>query len=169
MEFIVIILIFINLSCVTLDSDIRYYEAIEEVKSGNIDFAFLKLNNYLRENPNSIYDQEIRFAISEYYFQIKDYRDAIKQLTKYIIDYPEEKNTVFAKALLYKTLLEYKEDPLLAERLKETFFSKFIFLIFSDSKIKYYKSILNNTYKIVEYVDKIEVFKNDRLFLKITP
>ncbi len=105
----------------------------------------------------------------EYYVQIKDYRDAINELTKYIIDYPESKNSVIARIILYKTILDYNVEPSLLEKLKEQFFSKSLFLVFSDSKIKYYNSILNNTYKIVDYVDRIEIFKNDELFLKITP
>lgn len=169
LKFAVAILIFINLSCITSTQDSQYYDALKEAKSGNADFAFMKLNNYLRENPDSIHTQEIRFAIGEYYFQIKDYRDAIYKLTDYIKDYPKDESIIFAQAILYKILLEYKKEPQLIQNLKENFFSKSLFLIFSESKAKYYKSILNNTYKIVDYVDKIEIFKNNGLFLKITP
>lgn len=168
-EFVTIILIFINLSCITPVRDSQYYDCLKEVKAGNIDFAFMKLNNYLRENPASIHIKEIRFAIAEYYFQIKDYSDAIYKLIAYIKDYQGEESVIFAQALLYRILLEYKQTPELVEKIREKFFSKSLFLIFSDSKIKYYKSILNNTYKIVDYIDKIEVFKNNDPFLKITP
>jgi len=169
MEFLIFILIFSNLSCISLSKDRQYYDAMEDVKSGSLDFAFMKFNNYLREHPNSTYAPKIRFAISEYYFQTKDYRDAIDELTKYIINYPNEKNTIFAQAIFYKALLDYRTEPLLVEKLKEAFFSKSIFLIFSDSKTKSYKSILNNNYKIVDYIDKIEVFKNDELLFEIAP
>lgn len=169
MHILIFILIFINLSCISLSKDRQYYDAMEDVKSGSLDFAFMKLNNHLREHPNSTYAPKIKFAISEYYFQTKDYRDAIDELTRYILDYPNEKNTIFAQAILYKALLDYKNESSLAEKLKEAFFSKSIFLIFSDSKTKSYKSILNNNYKIVDYIDKIEVFKNDELLFEIAP
>lgn len=168
-KFALLILVFVNLSCNTTTGDIRYHDAIKEIKSGNIDFAFMKLNNYLRDNPDSIHAREIRFAKGEYYFQIKDYRDAVNELGNYIVDYPKEKNTIFAQAMLYKILLEYKSEPALQEKLKKLFFSNSVFLIFSDSKTKYYKSILNNSYKILDYVDKIEVFKNNELLFQITP
>lgn len=166
---IIFILIWINLSCASLNRDKAYWEAAQEGKAGNIDFAFLQLTDYLRENPDSIYAPHARFAICEYYLENKGYRDAIEHLTKYIIDYREEKNIVFARAMLYKILMEYKDEPQFVEKIKESLFSKSVFLIFSESKTKQYKSIFNNTYQIIDYVDKIEVFKNGQLILKITP
>jgi len=168
-ESLVIILIFISLSCASLARENLYYDALREIKYGNTDFAFMKLNNYLRECPDSIHTQKIRFAIAEYYFQIQDHHDAIYRLTEYIKDYQEDKSTVFAWALLYKIISDYNKEPLLIEKIKEKFFAKSLFLIFSDSKVKHYRSILNNTYKIAEYVNKIEISKNDELLLKITP
>lgn len=167
-EFTVIIFMLINLSCTTTP-DLHYKEAMKEIKSGNIDFAFMELKTYLRENPDSIHTREIRFAICEYYFQIKDYRDAIYKLMDYIIDYPQDASTIPAKALLYKGLLEYNKEPELLQKLKESFFSKSLFLIFSETKTKNYKSLLNNTYKIIDYIDRVEIFRNNDLILKITP
>ena len=91
------------------------------------------------------------------------------KLSEYIKDYPDDKTAIFAQALLYKIILEGNQQPQLIEKMKENFFSKSLFLIFSKSKIKSYNSILNNTYEIADYVDKIEIFKNNGLFLKITP
>lgn len=169
MKFLILILILVNLSCATLSRDRLYYDALEEIKTGHLDFAFMKLNDYLREYPNSIHTREIKFALIEYYFQSQNYRDCLDELTRYIIDYSLEENRVFAQAILYKALLDYKSEPLLAEKLRQSFFSKSIFLIFSESKTKSYKSILNNRYKIIDYVDKVEVLKNNELFFKISP
>lgn len=168
-KFLVIIFIFVNLSCATFSEESEYRAILKEIRIGDVDFSFVKLKNYSKEHPDSIYNPEIKFAIGEYYFQIKDYHDAINELTRYILDYPNDKRTIFAKAVLYKILLEYKDEPALLEKLKDNFFSAPIFFIFSDTKIKYYSSILNNCYKIVEHVDKIEVFRNEELFLKVTP
>jgi predicted Zn-dependent protease len=166
---IALILVFTNISCNTASRDIRYDSAMKEIELGNMDFAFMELRGYLRENPGSIHAPQIKFAACEYYFLASDYRDAISELTQYITGYPFEKNTIFAQAILYKILLEHKGDTAVLEKLKELFFSKSVFLIFSESKTKQYKSILNNNYRIMDYVDKIEIFKNDELFLKITP
>lgn len=166
---LIIISIFTSLSCATITRDNQYYEALKEIKAGNIDFAFIKLNNYLREYPNSVNDKKARFAVAEYLFQIRDYHSAIYKLAEYIKDYPQDESTIFMRAILYKILLEYEKEPELMKTMKENLFSESLFLIFSESKIRYYKSILNNTYKIMDYVDKIEVYKNNDLLLKITP
>lgn len=165
---VIILLAFTSLSCLS-DRSNFYYEAMEDIKSKNIDFAFIKLNSYLRENPDSPNAPQIKFAIIEYYFQTNNYSAAIDELTKYINGYPAENNTVFAQTLLYKILSENKEDSPLLEKLKEAFFSKSIFLTFSDSKIKSYTSIFGNKYKVVDYVDRIEVFKNKELLFEIKP
>jgi len=167
--FLIITLVFINLSCATLNREDEYCSILKEARRGETDFAFIKLKDYLREKPETTHKTGIRFAMCEYYLQTNNYRDAISELTKYIIDYPEDKSTVFARAILYKILIEYNGDPLVIEKLKKVFFSNYLFLAFSKSKAKSYTSIFNNTYKIIEYVDKIEVFKNNALFLKITP
>lgn len=168
-KLILFVLALFNLSCGTLKNDLTYTSAVQEAKSGNVGFAFMQLRDYLRQYPDSPHTCEIKFAIGEYYFQIKDYREAIGELSKYIMDYPHEKNTIFAKALLYKAILEYKNEPPTLEKLKELFFSKSIFLIFTDAKTRSYHSVLNNNYKILDYVDRIEVFKNSELFFEITP
>jgi len=167
--YLVLFLVLLNLSCATSTGQNRYREITRDAKAGNIDFAFIKLNSYLKDFPDSIHVPEARFALCEYYFQINDYRSAIYKLRDYITDFPEEKATIFAQMILYKILSEYKKEPALIEKIKESLFSKSIFLVFSDAKVKYYKSSLNNIYRISNYVDKIEVFKNNDLFLKITP
>jgi tetratricopeptide (TPR) repeat protein len=167
-KFWIIILIFINLSCGT-PALVRYQDALRDARSGNIDFAFLKLKNYLLEYPDSSHTKEIKFAIGEYYLQVQDFRDAIYKLSDYIKDYTGDGSIIFAQALLYKALLEYKKEPQLIEKIKESFFSKSLFLFFSKSKTKYHKSILNNTYKILNYLDKIEILRNNEIILKITP
>lgn len=166
----IIALSIINTSCMTITKDNQYYyTAIEEARLGNFDFAFMNLNNYIWEYPDSIHTKDVKFAIAEYYFQTNNFRDAIYKLSEFIHDYHEEDTAIFAQALLYNAILKYKTEPKLTEKIKEAFFSKSIFLIFSELKVKQYKSILNNSYKIVDYIDRIEVFKNNELFLKITP
>lgn len=166
-ELSIFILILTGLSCAT--SRTEYHGIVREIKRGELDFAFLKLKDYLKEHPESTYVPRVRFAICEYYFQRKNYRNAIEELYKYIVDYPEDKSAVFTQAILYKILLEYRDESPLLEKLRKIFFSKYLFLVFSEAKIKHYRSIMNNTYKIVEYIDRMEFYKNNELFFKIAP
>lgn len=169
-SFAITIVALLNLSCVTPPVDDQgFYHALKEIHLGNIDFGFMELKGYLQQHPNSIHTQKIRFGICEYYFQIEAYRDAIFKLTDYIKDYPADESTVFAKALLYSAIAKYNQEPEVIEKIKEGFFSKSLFSIFFESKNRAYKSLLNNAYKIIDYSGEIGVFKNNELFLKITP
>jgi outer membrane protein assembly factor BamD (BamD/ComL family) len=163
------LLVLTNISCATFGRDNRYFSILNEIRSENINFGFMKLSNYLRDNPGTRHTQDIRFSKAEYYLQIQDYYDAANELNAYITDFPNGINTIFAYCLLYKISSEYPEDPEFIVALKEKFFNKSLFLVFSESKTKSYKSALNNEYKIVEYVDRIEVFKNNEPFIKVTP
>ena len=156
----------LGLSCASTTNDL-YQDAKEDIELRSYDFAFMKLKQYLRKNPNSAHAAEVKFAIIEYYFETRNYRLAIEDLTKYITGYPKEKNTVFAQAILYRIISDYDEESPLLEKMRETFFSKSIFLIFSDSKTKSYTSLFDNDYEIVDYVDKIEIFKNKELLFEI--
>lgn len=164
-----VILIFLNLSCLIPIKDKRYGDILREIKSGNNDFAFMKLKDYLQNYPDNRHTQELKFALCEYYYEIKDYHDAIPALVDYINAYQNYQATIFAQALLYKIMLEYNQQPQLTAKIKENFFSSSLFLIFSESKVKHYNSLFKNKYKIAEYLDHIEIFKNNELLLKITP
>jgi hypothetical protein len=169
-RYFIILLIFFNLACATIiPAEKEYYNIVKEIRTGSADFAFMKMRGFAREYPKSIYEPKVRFAIAEYYFQTRNYPDAINAIISYITDYPDDKSTIFAYAVLYKIISEHRGNPELLEKLKEKFFSKPLFLIFSEAKIKSYNSILNNKYKIAEYVEKVEIFKNNELFCAVTP
>jgi tetratricopeptide (TPR) repeat protein len=156
-------------SCATLTPAGDFNAFIKDIRKESPDFAFMRLSAYLRDNPGSAHTCEIRFALAEYYFQIKNYYDAFDELQYCIENDPKGKNAVFAYAMLYKIISEYPNDAEVLLKLKERFFSKSLFLVFSDSKTKSYTSILNNRYDVVDYVDKIEVFKNNEAFLEVRP
>lgn len=169
-KFLMVVLVLISISCATSTREFVLYEDIlSEARSENIHFALMRFNNYLKEFPETGHKQQIKFAICELYAQINDFQDAIRKLKEYIEEYPQEKSTVFARALLYRAISEYKSEPALIEKIKEGFFSKSLFLVFSESKTKSYRSILDNTYKIVDYIDKIEFYKNNALILSVSP
>jgi len=168
LKYIIFILLFIQLSCANTANSL-YEDVLRDIEAGSIDFAFMKLNNYLRDYPNSPEAPEIKFALIEYYFQTDNYRGAIDLFTDYLIGYPEEKNHIFAQAILYRILLEYNGESELIAELKERFFSKPIFNIFSGAKIKTYKSILNNNYKIADSASEIVIYKNNKPFIKVSP
>ena len=119
-----IVLVSLNLSCLTPREMLNYDDCLREADSGNTYFAIMKFREYIKEFPNSAYAQKARFALSEYYIQINEYQYALSLLQSYIEDYPHDKSTVFAKALLYQLISERGGEEGSLELIKQNFFSK---------------------------------------------
>lgn len=156
---LIVILVFFNISCATGP----------KIKNDNPDIAFIQLKSYLNGHPNSPHTRKVKFGLAEYYFQINDYKDAIEALTSYISDYTPDRSTAFAYFMLYKIISENYQNGGILQKIKEKFFSKSMFLMFGEAKTHSYKSIFNNTYKAYEHIDRIEVYKNNEIFLQLTP
>jgi len=117
------------------------------------------------------------FALGEYYFDNSDYFNSIKMFSDYIHSYPKHKGVIFAKLIIYKIIAEFKneealgpqEDALIKEIRKELF-SQPLFLVFYDKKSpRLYRSLFHNSYLVYDYVDKIKVFRNDKIFFELSP
>lgn len=159
-----------TISCASVSKEqFTLKEALQEARAKNFDYAFLKLQEYLREYPASRHTKEVKFAIAEHYLLTKNYTQAIPALSDYVIEFASDNSSLFARMLLYKALSDYNVEAALVEKIKESFFSKSLFLLFSESKTRRYTSLLYNVYKIIDYVDRIEVHKNNELFLTLTP
>jgi len=73
-----------------------------------------------------------------------------------------------ANVYLYK-IAEIKKEEESMLLLKNKIFSNPFILLFSEYKILEYESTMSNKYVIHYYLDKIEVFLNDKIFAQITP
>lgn len=150
----------------------RYNEAVRYIKAKQPDFAFMGFRDIVRDFPKSGFAQKAVFAIAEYYYDHRMYYDAIRSFTGYINDYPGSKANTFAKVYLLKITQEIKdptpEETKLFEDLRTDFFSKPLFLLFSEYKETSYRSPSQNKFKIRYYIDNVEVYRNGQPFIKIT-
>jgi len=150
-----------------------YKEAVRCIKAKQPDFAFMELRSIVRDFPESPFAQRTIFAMAEYYYDSGMYYDAITNFTRYINDYPDSKAGVFAKAYLLKIMEEIKdpswEEKRMLENAKRDFFSKPLFLLFTEYKETSHRSALWNKFKIRYYIDNVEVYRNGQLFVNITP
>lgn len=160
-----------NLSADTAAS--KYQEAARLVKKRQYDFAFLAFRSVVRDYPQSKYAQEALFALGEYYYFIKSYGEADKTFNEYISKYSDSRGAIFARVYLWKIIEHSDKVP---ERKKEAldkltayFFSKPLFLLFSEYKELSYLSPFENKLIIRHYVDKIEVYRNGQIFAQFTP
>lgn len=168
----IIITLFSICSCATLSESGRIYErALSNIKLNNLDGAFFDLRELARDYPNSPYSKKVRFAIAEYYFLKNDYYDSIEEFSLFLGDFPNSPEALFAKAILYKIISEINDQNLmeLSSKIRKQFFSKPIILIFSEYKTKSFNTLLGSRYAIKDYVDRVEIFKDNELFLKIEP
>lgn len=172
---IIFTLILTLTSCANQSASGRlYHDAKVFAKEGRKDFAFLSLNEILRQNPNDRFAPEAIFGIAEYYYDTANYSQAVKEFAGLLKKYKSSKLGIFARAYLYKMIsdvkwLQSKDAVELAEAIKKEFFSKSAFFVFSEFKEVKAVSVLSNKYVLKEYVDKIDIFRNDKLFLSVSP
>jgi Outer membrane lipoprotein len=149
-----------------------YDAAVRYIKKKQPDFALMEFRGVARDFPNSPLAQKSMFAIAEYYYDNKMFYDAVRDFTGYIKNYPGSKANVFARAYLLKITEEIKdptwEEKKMSDNIKQDFFSEPLFLLFREYKETSYKSPFQNAFKIRYYIDNIEVYRNGKLFIKIT-
>lgn len=161
-------------SCASFSNADRLYgQAREFAKEGRNDFAFLSLTELLRETPDYRFAAEAKFAIAEYYFLRGNYTKALRELADFLTSSPDNELAVLAKSFLYNIITDLKwvqgeAAEELVEQIKLQFFSNPVFFIFSEFKEKSITSLLGNNYLLKEYVDKIEIYKNGKLFFSVS-
>lgn len=151
----------------TQDDRQLYLAAVHEAKSGNKDFAFMHCRGLLEDYPESKYAPDAAFAIGEYYFITANYENASAALSNFIDKYPDSKGLPFALTYLLRLLQINKNEPL-AEKLKNQIISlKRLSLLFQESKGYAYESPLGIKYRMMYYIDKVELYVDDKLFENI--
>ena len=143
-----------------------YDEAISFIKNKQYDFALMNFRFVARNYPDSKYAADSIFGIGEYFYQEGNNNEASKYFSKYLKLYPESEGAIFARAYLLNIMQANDKD--VSEELEMEFFSEPLFLLFSEYKEFSYKSAFQNDFSIRYYIDMIEVYRNDKLFIKIT-
>ncbi|MFA5038575.1 MAG: hypothetical protein WC732_02720 [Candidatus Omnitrophota bacterium] len=163
--------------CALTETGERYHSAIQTFRQGQTYFSIMHLNSIIREDPQSRYAPSAMFALGEYYFDHEDYFNSIMTLSRYVRSYPKDKGVVFAKLIIYKIINEIKKEDEVGEQeaalikeIRKELFSQPLFLIFYDRKFpRWYKSIFDHSYLVYDYVDKIKVFRDEKIFLALSP
>lgn len=162
-----------SVSCASLAGDrILYNRAVDSARNSDFNTTFFALRQLLREYPESNYIPDTKFALGEYYFKQNNYRESLGMLSDFLDNYPQHQARVFALAMVYKLFKEYASDKTLEAfdiKIKDKFFNKPLFLLFSRSRNKTYHSFLDTNFTIREYIDKIEILKDNESFLEVSP
>jgi len=145
-----------------------YRSALEEVKLKRPDFAFMFFNSILKSYPNSKYTPLALFAAAEYCFQKGDYYDAAMSLRRFISEYPRARAKLFALAYILEIAHMQNNQKAIDAFEKEIISFSKNSQFFKKRKIYKYKSPFSNIYKAIFFEDKIEIYFNNKLLVKIS-
>jgi len=149
-------------------SDQDYSKAVKHAKAGQNDFAFMHYNKLLRNDPMSKYRDRALFATGEYYFQISGFKQAALAFQSLVDEYPESSGRLYALAYLL-SIANKDNNRLSAEGLERQIIDlQQVSFVFRESKKIVYKSPLNQNYKTIIHIDKIEFFVEGELFAKVS-
>jgi outer membrane protein assembly factor BamD (BamD/ComL family) len=134
-----------------------YKAARTAVRSGNLDFAFFNFKAIVQDFPKTRYYKDSLFAIGEYYFFISDFYNANRAIARYIGEFGEDPEALFAYWYLMRVAQRSGSDDPRVEHYKKQIISfKQLSLLFRDFKEFKYLSPLGRVHRAVFYIDKIE-------------
>ncbi len=145
-----------------------YNNAVSEAKAGNYEFSFLNLHSLVRSYPFSKYQENAQFSIGVYYFNSKNYSGAVDAFVELLDKFPDSQSTVFTMAYLLKIAQARQNEQLIVDLEKTIAMFHKLSLIFRQSKEFTYTSVLQNKYKVIYYIDKVEFYKDGELFAQVS-
>ncbi len=144
-----------------------YSKAFEFAKSGRGHFAFMHYNELLRNYPSSKYREQALFATGEYYFRVFSFRDSRIAFETFLAEYPDSKERIYALAYLLN-IAQRNKNTLSVESLEKQIINlQQVSFVFRETKEITYRSPLNQSYKAVIHIDKIELYVEGELFAKV--
>ncbi len=149
------------------DADVKWNEAVSSAKQAEYDFAFMDFNTILELYPHSRYGPAAEFAIGEYYFLENNLPMASDEFLDFYAKYPQHEEALIALAYLYKIAqTRHLPEEMKKYRKKAASFRQLTF-IFNNNKYFKYRSGFQHRYKLVYYIDKVELYDNNKLFTEV--
>jgi outer membrane protein assembly factor BamD (BamD/ComL family) len=157
--YILFLLILLTYRPLTAQRDYeKYQSAIEAIKSGQEDFAFIELLSISRDKPQTRYRQDSLYACGEYYFFKLNYRQALNIFSEFIEDYPDSRIKPYALFYILKIAKSWRSASIVKMLENKIRDMKQVILIFKESnEYKYpYTSLFGRKYKLIYHVDRVE-------------
>ncbi|MBU4304151.1 MAG: hypothetical protein KJ893_00770 [Candidatus Omnitrophica bacterium] len=152
--------------CLAAEDDaLIYADAVEAIRAGQTDFAFMHLRELLKYGPASVHYQDALFACGEYYFLNGAFNDAWIMFDKLIKKYPRAESLPFVVGYLFRFTPSPGMD--MDELRKKLVEFRRLSLVFSEFKGYTYISLLGVRYEARYYIDKVEIYINGEIFQKI--
>ncbi|MFH1678410.1 MAG: tetratricopeptide repeat protein [Candidatus Omnitrophota bacterium] len=149
------------------DDKSLYNKGVAIAKRGDTDVSFMYFNRLINDFPESKYLKEALFAAGEYRFSIGDYSNSGRMLSQLINNYPQAENKPFAMAYLIKINSAGGKKNEVEKLTKELAGVLQLSLVFRDFKELKYASPLSKNYKALYFINKVQIYIDDKLFAEI--
>ena len=149
------------------DADILWGKAVELAKQGQMDLAFINFRMLVDVYPDFPKTPTAQLDLGEYYFLQNNYPLAAQEFQNFSTKYPKRQESLIALSYLYKIAQINGQKQSMQEHQKRIVASHQAVFIFKDSKSLEYVSGFQRKYKLVFYIDKLEVFANGKLFVTV--
>ena len=149
------------------EADLVWQDAVRSAKQGEYDFAFMDFNTILQSYPSSHYCLAAEFALGEYYFLQNNLQMASDEFKDLYTKYPQHQEALIALMYLFKIAqIQDHPDDMKDYRNKTASFRQLAF-IFNEKKSFKFLSGLQHKYKLVYYINKVELYVNGELFTEV--
>jgi hypothetical protein len=145
----------------------EWKEAIGFAKQGENDFAFMDFQSVLDEFPQSRYCLPAEFAQAEYYFLQNNWPLASEEFESFYTQYPRHQEALIALAYLFQMAKIQKHPEDMEKYRNEAASFRQLTFIFNDKKFFNFLSGFQRRHKLVYYINKVELYVNDKLFTEI--
>lgn len=150
------------------EEDVLYAKAIQAVRSGRTDFAFMYYNQLDREYPRSRYREQVLLSKGEYFYELPAYVQAKEAFEKLLEEYPQSPGKLFVLAYLYKISEADGKTDLTENLKKEILTFRQVGLVFEETKEYKYPSPFYRDFRAVFYIDKVEFYRGGELFATVS-
>jgi tetratricopeptide (TPR) repeat protein len=108
-----------------------------------------------------------QFAEGEYYFRQNNFQMAIEAFESFSAQYPKREEALIALAYLFKIAqIQGNPDAIKDYHHKVASFHQLAF-VFNENKSFTFLSGFGHKHKLVFYIDKVELYVDDKLFTKV--
>jgi tetratricopeptide (TPR) repeat protein len=159
------------LVCVPLahagDAEVLWAQAVDMAKRGEPDFAFMDFRMLFDTCPDFFRRSAVEFSLGEYYFSQHMFSLAIPQFEDLYAKDPKGREALVALVYLYKMAEAGGRLEAAKDYQKKIITSHPVVFIFKNSQSVEYFSGFQHKYKVVFYINRIEVLIDGNLFVEI--
>lgn len=150
------------------EDDKIFARAVEYVKTGDADSAFMSLHTLVSSYPGSPHAQGALFAMGEYYFRVSDLRDASGSFYRMAKEYPDSPAVIFCYAYLLNISRQEKKEKQVKAFERALVDAQRLIFLFTESKQFVYNSVSGATYRAVYFIDRVEIYADGALFTTVS-